>query len=78
MADKVQHDLVLTVSPTSSLNSVPKSHWHLPMPSNTTEPFISAVPCLWITHKPSTSQMVLISTNLQTSAQVLLSQSQFS
>lgn len=61
MVDEVQYDLVLTVSPTSSLNSAPQSHWHFPMSSNTAQPFTTLVSCLWIHHKPPTSQIVLIS-----------------
>lgn len=62
MVDEVQYDLVFTVSPTSSLNSAPQSHWHFPMSSNTAQPFTTAVSCLWIHHKSPTSQIVLIST----------------
>lgn len=62
MVDEVQYDLVLTVSPTSSLKPAPQSHWHFPMSSNTAQPFTTAVSCLWIYHKSPTAQIVLIST----------------
>ena len=62
MVDEVQYDLVLTVSPTSSLNSAAQSHWHFPMSSNTAQPFTTVVSRLWIRHKSPTSQIVLIST----------------